>query len=94
MCNLKIVPCTAGTSSFGMSGVNAHLLLSEPIGPMALPSKAALPWVHKRVWAGPFLHKLVHPSLQQPHGSLRHALSPDLAFLDSFGFALLSASLA
>jgi len=50
----------AGTSSFGMSGVNAHALLSAaeaPIGPAA--ASLALLWQQQRYWPLPQQHRLL-----------------------------------
>lgn len=45
----------AGTSSFGMSGVNAHAILSreEATFGLEVPKHAALPWRVQRCWATP-----------------------------------------
>ena len=58
----------AGTSSFGMSGVNAHMLLSPaPAGDAPLEPAAAvtaLPWQRQRYWPAPAPHPLrLHVSL-------------------------------
>ena len=67
-----MVSFAAGTSSFGMSGVNAHLLLARPGGSASCAMEAAaLPWKRQRFWAGPLLHCLVHPAPQQSRGSFR-----------------------
>ncbi len=46
-----------GTSSFGMSGVNAHLLLSPPPHPHSVPTPAMdsqpLPFSRSRIWPAP-----------------------------------------
>lgn len=48
----------AGTSSFGMSGVNAHGLYSPP---QEVPAHvaAALPWLRTRHWFVPNAHHLL-----------------------------------
>ena len=52
--------CTAGTSSFGMSGVNAHMLVSESDSTSPIAAREALPWQLQRFWPGPMLHHLAH----------------------------------
>ena len=51
----------AGTSSFGMSGVNAHMLLSVParLADRALPQRLRLPWQRQRHWPLPSPHALL-----------------------------------
>lgn len=64
----------AGTSSFGMSGVNAHVLLSPAAGAPA-PSEGAsgLPWELQRFWPVPQQHRLLQlPRLGGP-GAVRFA---------------------
>lgn len=56
----NLVPAT-GTSSFGMSGVNAHMLFgAAPSGDAA--TSPQLPWQRQRFWPGPMLHHLAHPA--------------------------------
>ena len=43
----------AGSSSFGMSGVNAHVLLHTGQQPAEAPKKEALPWQRSRLYALP-----------------------------------------
>ena len=54
---------TSGTSSFGMTGVNAHMLLALPSqpGPVVLGPEAAasLPWQRQRHWPLPAPHPLL-----------------------------------
>ena len=50
----------AGTSSFGMSGVNAHMLLSPAVGARApTDGTASLPWEQQRYWPVPQQHRLL-----------------------------------
>ena len=53
----------AGTCSFGMSGVNAHALLSAPAADAALQAPAAvagvLSWQRSSYWPSPLLHPLL-----------------------------------
>ena len=51
-----------GTSSFGMSGVNAHMLLCtcDP-DPHAAANVPALVWEPRRAWPGPFMHRFTNP---------------------------------
>ena len=51
----------AGTSSFGMSGVNAHAILSRQEATLGLkpPKQAALPWRMQRCWATPVVSLLL-----------------------------------
>ena len=65
----------AGTSSFGMSGVNAHLLVSAPDVPAQTASASPLPLTKARYWAGAFQHVLIHPSRQQQPGQYRWAVA-------------------
>ena len=62
-----LTPCgSAGTSSFGMSGVNAHMLLNAPHGQSAL-STTPLAWASSRSWPLPRANQLV----QQFHAGQR-----------------------
>ena len=76
----QIIIFFTGTSSFGMSGVNAHMLFSkqpEVIEPKLArvenPNpKAPLSWRPQRFWPGPTLCHLVHPvSADSTSGTLR-----------------------
>lgn len=43
-----------GTSSFGLSGVNAHLLLTAPpTVAVQPPTPGGLPWASQRYWPAP-----------------------------------------
>ena len=61
-------PVAVGTSSFGMSGVNAHALLVPADKPDHAPSTLSppLPWRRGRHWHGPHLHRLAHPDGAAP----------------------------
>ena len=62
-------PCpAAGTSSFGMSGVNAHMLVGCSLASAAAPPAPVLQWQHQRYWPGPMLHHLAHPSVMAAPG--------------------------
>ena len=64
--------CDAGTSSFGMSGVNAHMVLSSPSScSQSLHSCAALLWKRQCFWPAPKLHRLAHPAAPHPPGTFR-----------------------
>ena len=66
----------AGTSSFGMSGVNAHaLLLTASNAPSAADAHTPLPWQPVRHWPIPQQHRLLQlPRLAAP-SSVRFAAS-------------------
>ncbi|CAL8465605.1 g5141 [Coccomyxa elongata] len=78
---LHCVPSLAGTSSFGMSGVNAHMLFSSRQQEITAPElamlenpnpKAPLSWRPQRFWLGPTLCHLAHPvSADSTSGTLR-----------------------
>lgn len=65
----------AGTSSFGMSGVNAHALLAPAGGvPANQPGSGMLPWEQQRYWPVPQQHRLLQlPRLAE--GSARFAVA-------------------
>lgn len=65
----------AGTSSFGMSGVNAHLLISAPNVPAQTANARPLPLTKARYWAGAFQHILINPSRQQQPRQYRWAVA-------------------
>jgi acyl transferase domain-containing protein len=70
----RIVVPAAGTSSFGMSGVNAHMLFGA-VSADAAPAAASprLLWQRQRFWPGPMLHHLAHPNVitaAVPEGSI------------------------
>ena len=52
-----------GTSSFGMSGVNAHMLLGKPSAALVISrvTQLDLHWEEQSFWPGPMLHHLAHP---------------------------------
>ncbi len=82
----------AGTSSFGMSGVNAHLLLGpEVVGaPMAVDAVAGavLPWQRQRHWPAPApLALLLHCSALLSGGK---GTAPQVAFSCSLKLARLA----
>ena len=56
----------AGTSSFGMSGVNCHAIISGPAAPSSASSSAAekqLTWQRQRLWGTPPAHPLLSQAL-------------------------------
>ena len=60
---LNLCHRTAGTSSFGMSGVNAHMLLTAGRMPArTLHAALVLPWRRGRYWPAPFVHSLCTPT--------------------------------
>lgn len=60
----------AGTSSFGLSGVNAHLLLSASPAAAPPPSGApAMPWSAQRFWPAPPACALLTAHLSAPPGA-------------------------
>ena len=73
-----------GTSSFGMSGVNAHALLTQPIS-TAPAARAALQWQHSRLHVIPPVHSLLESfslSVHSRASSFACRLSaPSMAFL-------------
>lgn len=52
-------PGVAGTSSFGMSGVNAHMLLSATEGSSDAAGAQPMPWQRQRHWPAPAPHPLL-----------------------------------
>ncbi|BDA51455.1 probable oleandomycin polyketide synthase, modules 5 and 6 [Coccomyxa sp. Obi] len=84
------VSSLAGTSSFGMSGVNAHMLFSAQdevtesnLATLANPElKPSLSWRPQRFWPGPMLCHLAHPvSADSPSGTLRFSADLGMAAL-------------
>ena len=64
----------AGTSSFGLSGVNAHLLLttSSAAAPQPQPQQQpTLPWQRQRFWPLPLLSAVLSAHLPSPAGGDR-----------------------
>ena len=49
----------AGTSSFGMSGVNCHVLVTPPVTDIPVESDKAYPWTRILLWAVPRPHALL-----------------------------------
>lgn len=75
---------SAGTSSFGMSGINAHLVLAaagdaEHSSASQLP--AAIPWQRSRCWPLHQAHGLLQWALKASNGALQLACSPAMARL-------------
>jgi acyl transferase domain-containing protein len=78
-----------GTSSFGLSGVNAHLLLTTATTAAPQPQqRASLPWQRQRFWPLPLLSAVLSAHLPSPDGgdrTVRLAAQPHnsqaLAFL-------------
>ena len=63
----------AGTSSFGMSGVNAHLLLAPSRTPAhSLSGGVGLQWRRGRYWPSPFPHRIGRPDTSGRRGILRY----------------------
>lgn len=57
-----VVRAGTGTSSFGMSGVNAHMLLAAAPDEATAPNQATpMSWRPQRFWPGPTLCHLAHP---------------------------------
>ena len=71
-CQPEQAMCCAGTSSFGMSGVNAHMLLGpRHITARSLGSGAGLQWRRGRYWPSPFPHRLGRPDASDQRGIQR-----------------------
>ncbi len=77
----------AGTSSFGMSGVNAHMLLASPAVAGHLPGQpgGSLPWERARFYPLPRAHLLVQgfnrPGADSATASFSFLLGPQTATL-------------
>jgi len=56
----------AGTSSFGMSGVNAHMLLGAPARASDGPQQAVIRWRNARYWPVPPLSALLAVHILPP----------------------------
>lgn len=61
----------AGTSSFGMSGVNAHALLAAPPGAAVPLPSPRLQWERVRFWPSSQARHMCSPSLLQKGTSYR-----------------------
>ena len=76
----------AGTSSFGMSGVNAHMLMEPASHHADLPPESMPPaaWELSRFWPFPQQHRLLQLPLltgRSVHFSVAISATPALAFL-------------
>lgn len=61
-----------GTSSFGLSGVNAHLLLTTATAATPQPQQqTTLPWQRQRFWPLPLLSAILSAHLPSPAGGDR-----------------------
>ena len=65
----------AGTSSFGMSGINAHLLLSAAGAAWQVGAAHGLAWQRQRHWPAPQPHPLLHSCTAGMDGSLQFSCS-------------------
>lgn len=77
----------AGTSSFGMSGVNAHALLAAPHRSRVSSDAQLSAWRRKRCWPAPATSPLLLRSIGTQQGATGwlhfslHPAIPSLAYL-------------
>ena len=79
-------PAAAGTSSFGMSGVNAHAIFSVPAAALVTAeSPRGLIWQSARHWVAPAAHQLLRSFARDATGGTcvfaSDLTAPNLAYL-------------
>ena len=86
-------PAAAGTSSFGMSGINAHAIFSAPVAALGTAesslftaeSPSGLVWQRARHWPAPAAHRLLRSFAREATGGTcvfsTDLSAPNLAYL-------------
>lgn len=82
---------TAGTSSFGMSGINAHLVLVTKRPDLSADNKASQAWRRGRCWPVPRTHAVLQ-SVAPLQSGLHFACSLQTAKLAALGDVTVSLS--